>query len=426
MNLFHKGKSITILLLFILSGCSFGKSAKAVQCLPIRIGVIIAHETQESGMEQKKGYEMALADINQAGGIQGCPIELIYKNEGEETDTEAAQVAVMQLADENVLAILGGTTNDATMRAAAIASYFKVPLLIPSATSDEITQRGNQWVFRLSASNKSDAGTAFEMVRNELGAGAKTVILYEQTSYGQSAAVVTATAAIAQEMDVIGYFSYSTQNGDLTALAEQVTELEPEVVYIISSDQAQASGLLGTLQMQHLSANMVIGHGPGFMDRSFLYDGNQEVYTYLDHLILVANWATDLPWHGMEKYKHDFQVYSQEHDQVSTIPVIDNVETYSALHLMAGALEQLTLTTPNGKKNQDLIGDQLKDYREKLAQALRNLDVNQRDTLFGPVVFDGTGQNMQTTVLVQVLEGSLVTVYPPKYAVQEPDYVSGW
>ena len=426
MNFFQKGKSLILLLLFILAGCSFRKSAKAPQCLPIRIGVVIADENQESGLEQKKGYEMALEEINQAGGIQGCPVELIYKNEGEEDDTESAQVAVLQLADEDVLAILGGTTNNATMRAAAIASYFKVPLLIPTTTSDEITQRGNQWVFRLSASNESDADTAFEMVRGELGAGTNIVLLYENTSYGESTAVVAATAAMAHDMDVNGYYSFSIQNGDLAALAEQVIDIGPEVVYIISSVEENASSMLGALQSQRLSENLVIGHGPGFTERSFLYDGKENIYGSLDHLILVANWSADLPWHGMDKFMHDFQVYSQENEYTATIPIARNVETYSALHLMASALDQLTLTVPNGKKEPDLVGDQLKEYREELALALRGQDANQRETLFGPVVFDGTGQNKQNTVLVQVLNGSLVTVYPPKYAAQGPDYISGW
>lgn len=104
----RKGRILILLLVFILPACASGKSASSQQCLPIRIGVVLADESQENGREQKQGYEMALAEINQAGGVQGCPVELIYKNEGEQSDAETAQVAVLQLADENVLAILGG------------------------------------------------------------------------------------------------------------------------------------------------------------------------------------------------------------------------------------------------------------------------------------------------------------------------------
>ena len=130
MKFLKNWNSLFIILILILSGCSLGRQTAATQCLPIRIGVLIADENLERGLEQRKGYEMALREINEAGGIQGCPVELIYKDEGEVANSESAQVSIRQLADENVLAIIGGTTNDPTMRAAAIASYFKVPFLI--------------------------------------------------------------------------------------------------------------------------------------------------------------------------------------------------------------------------------------------------------------------------------------------------------
>jgi ABC-type branched-subunit amino acid transport system substrate-binding protein len=426
MKLIKKWNSLFLLLLFILSGCSFGKSTLPEKCLPIRIGVLIADENQERGFEQKKGYEMALAEINQDGGIQGCQIELIYKNEGEETDTESAQVSVLQLADENVIAIIGGTTNNPTMRAAAIASYFKVPFLIPSPTSDEITQRGNQWIFRLRATNDTDARTAFEMVRSELGTGANVVILYEQSPYGESSAVVAATAALAQDLNVNGYFSFTTQSSDLSSLAEQVVELGPEVVYIISSGQEQTVNVLGALRSQRFSTNMMIGHGPGFTERSFLYDGNEEIFDNLNNIILVANWSTDLPWAGMDRFIEDFKIYSQQAEYNNTLPVIRNVETYTALHLVADALEGLKLTVSDSKNEPELTGETLKEFRESLTNQLRNLNADQRETLFGTVSFDGTGQNRQSSILVQVMNGKIVTVYPSRYALQSPYYIGGW
>ena len=299
MKFITKFKNILILMLFTLSGCSFGKSNLIDQCIPIRIGVIIADDNLESGYEQKKGYDMAIADINQAGGINGCPVELVYETLGEEASTESAQVSIMQLAEQNVLAIIGGTTNEVTMQAATIASYFKVPLIIPSSTNDEITKVGNQWIFRLKASNESDAKTAFEMVRGELGPGAKVVILYEQTSFGESTAVVSATSAMASGLNVAGYYSYSNQDSDFSVLVDELIELVPEVIYIISSNAEVSANLLGVFQSQDVSANMVIGHGPGFLERSFLYDGNEIIYDNLENLILITSWSLDLPWSGL-------------------------------------------------------------------------------------------------------------------------------
>lgn len=426
MKFIKKSKNILILLIFILSGCSFGKSNQIDQCIPIRIGVIIADDNLESGYEQKKGYDMALAEINQTGGIQGCLVELVYETLGEEVSTESAQVAIMQLAEQNVLAIIGGTTNEVTMQAATIASYFKVPLIIPSSTNDEITKVDNQWIFRLKASNESDAKTAFEMVRGELGPGAKVVILYEQTSFGESTAVVSASSAMASGLSVAGYYSFSNQDGDFSVLAEEIIDIVPEVIYIISSDAEVAANLLGVLQFQSVSANMVIGHGPGFLERSFLYDGNELIYDNLENLILITNWSLDLPWAGLPEFNQKFRSFSQENNHNYSVPVTRNVETYTSLRLLTNALDQIILTVPNTKEGLELSNDELKQFREDLAASLRNLTADKRDTLLGPVVFDGTGQNRQSSVLVQILNGNIVTVYPPRYAIQSPYFISGW
>jgi len=426
MKFIKKWKNIFILLVFFLSGCSFGKSNQIDQCIPIRIGVIIADDNLESGYEQKKGYDMAFNEINQAGGIQGCPVELVYESVGEEASTESAQVAIMQLAEQNVLAIIGGTTNEVTMQAATIASYFKVPLIVPTSTNDEITKVGNQWIFRLRASNESDAKTAFEMVRGELGPATKVVILYEQTSYGESTAVVSATAAMASGLNVAGYYSYSNQDSDFSVLAETINGIIPEVIYIISSEAEVAANLLGVFQSQDVSANLLIGHGPGFLERSFLYDGNEMIYENLENLILITSWSLDLPWSGLSEFSQEFQLFSQDNNYNYSVPVTRNVETYTSLQLLANALDQTTLSVSSIKEGEELTNDEFKQYREKLASNLRNLTSDHRETLFGIVAFDGTGQNRQSSVLVQILNGNIVTVYPPRYAIQSPYFISGW
>lgn len=414
------------LLLFLLSGCSLFKPTTETQCLPIRIGVLIAGEDMESGLEQRKGYEMALEEINESGGIKGCPIELVYKDEGEVTSTESAQVSILQLADENVLGIIGGTTNDPTMRAAAIAGYFKVPFIIPIKTNDELTQSGNQWIFRLKSTNDSDAQTAFEMVRSELEPGASVVILYEQSAYGESSAVVAASAAMSQDLNVDGYYSFSTRSSDLTALAEEIVEIAPEVVYIISSAKNQTENIFGALQSQRFSTNMIIGHGPGFLERSFLFDENEKIYTNLRQIFILSNWSSDLPWVGIEDFTQNFVVFSQKNGYEGVIPVSRNVETYAALHIVADALEQLEFKVSTKSKTQELTGDQLIEYREQLMNTMKNLLPEQRETLIGTINFDGTGQNNQQAIILQILNGNLVTVYPPNYAVQSPYYISGW
>ncbi len=426
MKFINKWNYLFFITLFILSGCSLGRSNQSSQCVPIRVGIILASEDSEKGYEQKKGYEMALSEIQDNGGIQGCPIELVYENEGEELDTQSAQVAIMQLAEQNVLAIIGGTTNEATLNAATVAGYFKVPLIIPSSTDDEITNVGNQWIFRLRASNVSDATTVFEMVRLGFGPETNIVILYEETDFGESTAVVTASTVMSVGLNISGYYSYSNQDTDFSSIIEEVNTIAPEVVYVISSDSEVAANLYSLFKADQVSYNLMIGDGPGFTERSFLYDGNEQIYENLNNLVIVSDWSVDLPWTGMDKFVQDFSSYSQQNNYNYSIPVLRNVESYTSLKLLSNALSQVSFPEQKGNTAQELSSDDLKTVRESLASALRNLDTANKDTLFGTVSFDGTGQNRQTPILVQVLNGSLVTVYPPRYAQESPVFNLGW
>ena len=426
MKFINKWNYIFFLTLFILSSCSLGRSSQSSQCIPIRVGIILASEDSEKGLEQKKGYEMALAEIQADGGIQGCPIELVYENEGEELDTQSAQVAIMQLAEQNVLAIIGGTTNEATLNAATVAGYFKVPLIIPSSTDDEITNVGNQWIFRLRASNESDANTVFEMVRLGFGPEANIVILYEETDFGESTAVVTASTIMSIGLNIAGYYSYSNQDSDFSSIIEEVNTTAPEVVYVISSDSEVAANLYSLFKADQVSYNLMIGDGPGFTERSFLYDGNQQIYENLNNLVIVSDWSLDLPWTGMDKFVQDFSSFSQQNNYNYSVPVLRNVESYTSLKLLSNALSQVTFPEQKGRNIQELSADDLKSVRESLASELRNLDTANKDSLFGTVSFDGTGQNRQTPILVQVLNGEIVTIYPPRYAQESPVFNLGW
>jgi branched-chain amino acid transport system substrate-binding protein len=404
--------------LVLISGCK--RSSEEKVCPPILIGVILAEDDGGIGQEQKDGYEFALQEINEAGGVFDCQIELSYKDEGKGTDIETAQVAVMDLADDGVVAVLGATSSDATMRAAAIASYFEVPMIIPAEIGDEVTQRGNQWIFRLSAANVTYANVAFDMIKSELGTVANTAILFERTAFGESAAVTAATSAMERGLDVVSYESFSSAAADYSEIMEHVEASQPAAFYIISSNSSQAQSLLNAIEDQNLDGSILVGQGSGFANRDFLYTGNNNLKDDTENIMLALPWSKDMPWHGIEKFCFEFEAYA------GYPAVSHNVETYVALHLLVEALEEVVQNNEEGWMD-ELEGEEfILGFREVLAQALKNIRGSKNETVMGPVEFDATGQSSQGAILVQVIEGELYTVYPPAYAVHRPVYIKGW
>src|SRR5919199_1336246 len=119
----------------------------------IRVGIVTSVTGAEAkfGQAQKYGYEMALDEINSSGGVLGRRVELIYQDDT--SRAEAAMAAVEDLADRpEIPAIIGAYSSSATFPAAAVADRYHVPMLCPSATTDEITRQGYTWVFRVCAS----------------------------------------------------------------------------------------------------------------------------------------------------------------------------------------------------------------------------------------------------------------------------------
>ena len=87
------------------------------------------------GTSEQKGAQLAVDEINAAGGIDGKQIEVVDKDNKSET-AEAASVTTNLVTQSKVSAIVGPATSGATAAAVANATKAGVPLISPSATQD--------------------------------------------------------------------------------------------------------------------------------------------------------------------------------------------------------------------------------------------------------------------------------------------------
>jgi branched-chain amino acid transport system substrate-binding protein len=103
------------------------------------------------GQSEKKGTELALEEINNAGGIQGRKIKIIY--EDEKCEPKEGVSAIQKLIDiDKVPLVLGATCSTVTLAVAPIANENKVVLLSPLSSAAEITNAG-PYVFRVMPSD---------------------------------------------------------------------------------------------------------------------------------------------------------------------------------------------------------------------------------------------------------------------------------
>ncbi|WP_280312958.1 ABC transporter substrate-binding protein [Nocardia abscessus] len=116
----------------------------------IRIGALVPLTRPgwvEAGRHLLAGLELAVREVNEAGGIAGRPLELVVRDTA--ADPRKAAAAVDELAHLGVAALAGEYHSVVARAAAARADALGLPFLCSSAVLDALTERPTKWVARL-------------------------------------------------------------------------------------------------------------------------------------------------------------------------------------------------------------------------------------------------------------------------------------
>lgn len=124
--------------------------AKRTDESTIRIGALVPLTRPgwvEAGRHLLAGLELAVREVNDAGGIVGKPLELVIRDTA--ADPQKAAAAVDELAGLGVVALAGEYHSVVARVVAARADALGLPFLCSSAVLDALTEQPTQWVARL-------------------------------------------------------------------------------------------------------------------------------------------------------------------------------------------------------------------------------------------------------------------------------------
>jgi len=141
----------------------------------------------EAGQLNKQAVEMAVEEINQAGGIKslgGARFVALFGNSStvDEANTETERL----IAREKVIGIIGAYSSGATLSSTVIAERAGIPYLVPNALADEITGRGLKYVFKSVPHFSQFAINGGELVRDlskKAGREVKTAGLVRENNF---------------------------------------------------------------------------------------------------------------------------------------------------------------------------------------------------------------------------------------------------
>lgn len=412
----HHGFWMVMGLLVVCCTAGCAKKAADMQAVGVLSSSADSQEILDAdaiAVEQQAGYALSMEEGD--GGYR-----LVQTVEGNrQGDVQTAVRSMVE--EESVLAVVGATTNEATVRAATLVNFFNVPMLVPSAGGENLLPSNNLWVFRLSAPSSEYASYIFGSVLQQLAAGSKRdneessaenaglklAIVYERDTFGESAAVETARAAMKQSMGIAFYNSFPPSGFDadqLATLAREVKTSGAHLVYLICDDPGEAKMLVAALREAFGAgvAPVLIGQEGGFASQSFL-NAAQASGVY------VVRQAIDLT------------------ECPAEVDSIYEAQTYASIYLLKEAIKQAEESQPGRTWLSSLTkkkADPITTRRERLRDSLKQINVSA--PCIGQVSFDNSGQNKQPRFeLLLVDDGKSVVVSADHFRASVEKILSG-
>jgi branched-chain amino acid transport system substrate-binding protein len=121
----------------------------AAEPAPIKVGEFASLTGKEAafGQSSHKGTQLAVEELNAAGGVLGRRIELITEDNQSKAG-ESATIAKKLISRDKVVALIGEVASTRSLEAAPIAQQARIPMISPSSTNPKVTEIGN-YVFRV-------------------------------------------------------------------------------------------------------------------------------------------------------------------------------------------------------------------------------------------------------------------------------------
>jgi branched-chain amino acid transport system substrate-binding protein len=359
----------------------------------------------------KMGTEMAMEDINAAGGIKslgGAKVEIVYADAGDTTE-KAKNAAQRLLSDQPEL--IGGTgawLSSFTLAVTEVTERASLPWLTLSY-SDAITNRGFKFVFQTSPTAdwqaKETVPTALKLAEAATKKTPKTVgIIMDNTAAPVSFTKPLREGALEKmglklTVDQI----FTPPLSDATLIVEKVRSAKPDFLMLLTSAMPDCKLVLEKLDEFGLAHGKIplVGNGAPFGSPELLKTIGPDLLEGL--LFSVANWPTK----GQEDFIERFKKKTGE-----AFLTQDGLCGYGDVAILAAALEAAGAAD-----------------RIKVAEAIRkmNLTTGPAAQCFpGPIKFDDKGRRQDVPMIfAQWQKGVPVTVFPENLALAKPVWPTG-
>src|SRR5262245_54064450 len=316
--------------LAVVAACALSAAAPASAQQTIKIGELNSYKSQPAFLDPyKKGWEMAVEEINAAGGVLGKKLEIVSRDDGANPG-DAVRVAE-ELTTGGDLNILCGTfLSNVGLAVTEFAGKKKVFFLAAEPLTDKITwANGNRYTFRLRASTYMQVAM---LMPDAVAAKKKRwALVYPNFEYGQSAAAAFKEMLKKAQPDVEFVTEQAPPLGKVEAgaVVQAIDDAKPDAIFnvLFGADLAKLvreGGTRGTFKDR-----MVVS----------LLSGEPE---YLDPLKDEApvGWVvTGYPWNAINTPEHKAFVDAYK-KRWNDYPRLGSIVGYATIYSLAEGIKK--------------------------------------------------------------------------------------
>ena len=313
-------KWILILLLFI--SCTQNPTSKET----IKIGFIgpLTGDAADYGQVSRDSLQLAMDEINAAGGINGRAIQMIWQD-GKCNGKEANTAAQKLIFEDRVKIIFFGGCSGEVLGAAPILEENKVIGFGPYTSSPDITKAGD-YIFRNSYSDKDSGKTAANTIAKKYKTA---VVIAELTDFAQAYKKVFIEEFEKQGGKIVASEDYQPENRDFRTSLLKIINAKPEAIFV--DPQASATGTAILQQLKELGNTIPI-YTNFFLSSE---DAQKTVGNAAEGVVFIAD-----PEPSGERKDELIQKYKQRYGRPPAyeypLPA-----TYDAMHILTKAIGEV-------------------------------------------------------------------------------------
>lgn len=245
----------------IAASCGGGEEDKST---PVAVVGPITGQYASFGAQMKNGGELAVEDINAAGGVLGKNLDLEFGDDA--CDPKQAVAVANQMTGNNVALVAGHYCSGSSIPASKVYAEANIVQISPASTNPAFTDnRAGPNIYRVCGRDDQQGGVAGKYIASHFS-DKKVAFVHDKTAYGKGLADETKKAMNEAGKQEAMYEAITAGEKDYSALVSKLKQANIDLVYF--GGYHTEAGLI-IRQMRDQGMNTILMGGDALITQEF-------------------------------------------------------------------------------------------------------------------------------------------------------------